>query len=164
MLQMSLDGVVLQPHDSARHAHRRICSSKSSTPRKSPARAKVEQHMVLLEPSADQLAVSETFFYRNDGKTTYNDPAAGTLHLFLPDAAEGKVRSGTRLRAACRRADCGKDQTEDCIRSTFRSSPARRVLMPPIRFRLPIPAIFRQDAGRRRGDAAGCAERRDDQR
>ncbi len=91
MLQMGLDGVaynhMLQPGTPSANLQLEVFNAS-----KQPGAAKVEQHMVLLEPSAGQLAVSETFFYRNAGKTTFNDPAAGTLHLFLPEAAEGKVR------------------------------------------------------------------------
>ena len=51
---------------------------------KRPGGAKVEKHMILLEPSAGQLAVSETFLFKNEGKTAWNDPDAGTLKFFLP--------------------------------------------------------------------------------
>src|ERR1035438_3462337 len=54
---------------------------------KQPGGAKVEKHMILLEPSAGQLAVSETFLFKNEGKTAWNDPDAGTLKFFLPSGA-----------------------------------------------------------------------------
>jgi hypothetical protein len=54
---------------------------------KQPGGAKVEKHMILLEPSAGQLAVSETFLFKNEGKTAWNDPDAGTLKFFLPAGA-----------------------------------------------------------------------------
>src|ERR1019366_3860867 len=54
---------------------------------KQPGAAKVEKHMILLEPSAGQLAVSETFLFKNEGKTAWNDPDAGTLKFFLPAGA-----------------------------------------------------------------------------
>lgn len=57
-----------------------------------PGRAEVAQHMVLLETARGQLAVSETYVFRNDGKTTYNDPDGGTLHFYLPPAAKGMVQ------------------------------------------------------------------------
>ncbi len=54
--------------------------------------AKIDQHMILLEPSADgNLTVSESYVFRNDGKTTWNNPDAGTLQFALPAAAQGKV-------------------------------------------------------------------------
>ena len=90
MLQMIVDSVsysqMIQPGAPTSNLQLEVFNAS-----KKPGGAKVAQHMVLLEPATDQLAVSETFFYRNDGKTTYNDPAAGTLHVFLPDAADGKV-------------------------------------------------------------------------
>ena len=54
--------------------------------------AKIEQHMILLEPSADgNLQVSESYVFKNDGKTTWNNPDNGTLQFALPAAANGKV-------------------------------------------------------------------------
>src|SRR5260370_18392600 len=41
---------------------------------KQPGSAKVMQHMVLLEPSGSEMAVSESFIWMNTGKTTFNDP------------------------------------------------------------------------------------------
>jgi hypothetical protein len=58
---------------------------------KKPGDAHVDQHMMLLEPLATQLNVSETFVWRNDGKTTFNDPDKGTLEFYLPPGAAGKV-------------------------------------------------------------------------
>ena len=40
-----------------------------------------------MEPSAGQLAVSETFLFKNEGKTAWNDPDVGTLKFFLPSGA-----------------------------------------------------------------------------
>ncbi|MDX2153970.1 MAG: carboxypeptidase-like regulatory domain-containing protein [Bryobacteraceae bacterium] len=50
------------------------------------------QHMVLLEPSAENLAVTETLFIVNSGKATYNDPAGGAFRFYLPAATNGDVR------------------------------------------------------------------------
>jgi hypothetical protein len=59
---------------------------------KRPGEAKIDQHMILLEPSADgMLTVSESYVFRNDGKTAWNDPDNGTLQFALPAAAQGKV-------------------------------------------------------------------------
>lgn len=56
-----------------------------------PGAAHVEQHMMLLEPDGQNVAVSESFVFKNDGKVTYNDPANGTLRFWLPAAAQGKA-------------------------------------------------------------------------
>ncbi len=56
-----------------------------------PGPAKVGTHMMLLEPANNVLTVSESFVYNNPGKTTFNDPAHGTLRFFLPAPAEGRV-------------------------------------------------------------------------
>jgi hypothetical protein len=59
---------------------------------KSPGGAKIEQHFFVLEPlPAGTLQVNEVFIYKNDGKTTYNDPDGGTLQFELPASAQGKV-------------------------------------------------------------------------
>jgi hypothetical protein len=59
---------------------------------KSPGGAKIEQHFFVLEPSPDgAMQVNEGFVYKNDGKTTFNDPDHGTLQFELPPAAQGKV-------------------------------------------------------------------------
>jgi hypothetical protein len=62
---------------------------------KEPGGAKVEKHMILLEPSAGQVAVSETFLFKNEGKTAWNDPDAGTLKVFLPEGASKPVARAT---------------------------------------------------------------------
>jgi hypothetical protein len=53
--------------------------------------------MILLEPSADgNLNVSESYVFKNDGKTTWNDPDRGTLQFELPAAAQGKMEVNVR--------------------------------------------------------------------
>ncbi len=42
------------------------------------------------------MQVSEGFLYKNDGKTTWNDPDRGTLQFELPAAAQGKVEVNVR--------------------------------------------------------------------
>ena len=54
---------------------------------KQPGSAKVSKHMILFEPSAGQVAVSETYLFQNQGKTAWNDPDVGTLKFFLPAGA-----------------------------------------------------------------------------
>lgn len=59
---------------------------------KNPGEAKIEQHFFVLEPAPDgTLTVNEGFVYKNDGKTTWNDPDGGTLQFELPAEANGKV-------------------------------------------------------------------------
>ena len=59
---------------------------------KSPAVARIAQRMMLIEPSASQIAVSETVIVQNDSNTTYNNDALGGLLFFLPPAANGQSR------------------------------------------------------------------------
>ena len=70
-----------------------------TTPRNSPARRTVSQHIFCLQPRAAQMSVNEGFIFTNDGKTTYNDPDSGTLKFYLPAAAKGAVQ-GEGHRAA----------------------------------------------------------------
>ena len=43
--------------------------------------AKLAEHMLLLQPSATELSVSETFIYQNDGTKTFNDSSAGSARF-----------------------------------------------------------------------------------
>jgi hypothetical protein len=56
---------------------------------KQPGGAKVMQHMVILEPGASEMAVSEGFIWLNSGPTTFNDPQNGTLKFYAPPGAKG---------------------------------------------------------------------------
>jgi hypothetical protein len=55
---------------------------------------KVSKHMLVFEPSASgTMGVNETFLIDNSGKTTWVDPANGTLRLYLPAGVLGKVEA-----------------------------------------------------------------------
>ena len=43
--------------------------------------AKLAEHMMLLQPSASELSVGETFIYQNDGTKTFNDSSAGSARF-----------------------------------------------------------------------------------
>jgi hypothetical protein len=57
---------------------------------KRPGAAQVSQHMIFLEPSAEQLAVTETFIFENNGTLTYDNPD-GTLRFYAPAAAKDSL-------------------------------------------------------------------------
>jgi len=59
---------------------------------KSAAVARVSQRMLIFEPNASQLAVSETVVMENPSDHTYNNDELGGLRFFLPPAANGQVR------------------------------------------------------------------------
>jgi hypothetical protein len=59
---------------------------------KSAAVAKVAQHMILFEPTASSIGVSENVVVNNDSTNTYSNPAEGSLRFFLPPAANGQVK------------------------------------------------------------------------
>ncbi len=61
-------------------------------PTSKPAAARVTQNMVLLEPTQNQLFVTENVVFQNDGKLTYNDPKNGTVRVFVPPPAQGKIQ------------------------------------------------------------------------
>jgi hypothetical protein len=54
---------------------------------KAPGDAKVSKHMILFEPASGQMSVNETYLYSNDGKTSWNDSANGTLRFYQPPGA-----------------------------------------------------------------------------
>jgi hypothetical protein len=58
---------------------------------KEPGSAKVSKHMILFEPTGDEMVVNEAFIVSNTGKTAWNDPANGTLHFYVPPTVQGEV-------------------------------------------------------------------------
>lgn len=59
---------------------------------KSPAVSRVDQEMMLIEPSTSRIAVNETVILQNDTNRAYNNDALGALRFYLPPAANGQVR------------------------------------------------------------------------
>lgn len=55
----------------------------------------IEQHMILVETDGKDLVVNETIVVNNDSQTTWYDPNAGTLRVYIPPA----VNPETDLRA-----------------------------------------------------------------
>jgi len=53
--------------------------------------AKVSKHMILFQPSGQELTVNEAYIVSNTGKTAWNDPTDGTLHFFVPAAAKDDI-------------------------------------------------------------------------
>jgi hypothetical protein len=47
---------------------------------------KLNQHMILLEPTGTELRVSETFLLDNDSNATFQDPAKGSVQIYVPSA------------------------------------------------------------------------------
>jgi hypothetical protein len=48
---------------------------------KDRAAAKLAEHFIVLQPSAGELSVSETFIYQNDGTKTFDDSSAGSARF-----------------------------------------------------------------------------------
>ena len=69
---------------------------------KQPGAARAEKHMILFEPSGDQVAVTETYLFKNDGKTAWYDPDAGTLKIWAPQkpTVQGTAPGGAPIGAA----------------------------------------------------------------
>src|SRR5579871_51737 len=57
-----------------------------------PAAAKVDQRMLVIEPSAAALNVTETLLLKNETNTTFQDAAKGSAQVYLPGPSEGKAR------------------------------------------------------------------------
>src|SRR5271169_5341001 len=51
------------------------------------ASGRVAQHIVVIEPTADALQITETFLCQNDTKQTFQDSAKGSIQFFLPEGA-----------------------------------------------------------------------------
>ncbi len=90
LIQTAFDGVtynhMLPPGSPTTGLQLEVYNSSSR-----PGSAQVTQHMVLLEPSGGQLAVTETLVFENTGKLAYNDPERGTLRLWIPPGAKARV-------------------------------------------------------------------------
>lgn len=49
-------------------------------------------HLIMIEPSASALEISETFLIRNDSTTTFQDSSKGTAQFYPPKAAGDQVQ------------------------------------------------------------------------
>lgn len=78
--------LVLQPGAPTNGVHVQVYDSTAKA-----GVAKISQHMILIEPNANSLDVSETFLVENQTNTTYQDPANGSVQFYLPEAADGKA-------------------------------------------------------------------------
>lgn len=56
-----------------------------------PTSVKTTNHMMLLEPAGDKLSVRESYFLDNSGRTTWNDPAGGTLRFATAAAPVAEI-------------------------------------------------------------------------
>ncbi len=91
LLQAAFDGVtynhILPPGSVTSNVSIDVYNSS-----KLPGASRVVRHFLIFQPAGAEMAVDEGFQFRNDGRTTYNDPAAGTLKFYLPEAAKGAVK------------------------------------------------------------------------
>ena len=55
--------------------------------------AKESQHLIVMEPSADAIRMSELIIMNNPTSMTYNDPAAGSAQFFLPPGAADSAKA-----------------------------------------------------------------------
>lgn len=103
-----------------------------------PGAARIEQHMVLLEPFGGQLNVSEAYVFRNDGKTTYNDPDNGTLRFWMPPEARGIVQvSATSPGGMPVQRSAVKTSDPDIYKLEFPIKPGETRI--DLRYLLPLP-------------------------
>ncbi len=59
---------------------------------KSPAEARITQHMIVVQPNEGQTLVNETIIVQNGSNLTFADSNLGGARFFLPPAANGQVR------------------------------------------------------------------------
>ena len=69
---------------------------------KSPANARILQHMIVLEPSDAQTSVSETFVLQNSSNETYANPGLGGVRFYCLDPPMGKSACPCRVPGECR--------------------------------------------------------------
>ena len=90
MLRVEIDGIsynhIMPPGSRAQGVLMDVYNAS-----RQPGAAKVSKHMILFQPGNGQITVNETFLVENAGKTTWADPVNGTLHFYLPAAANGQV-------------------------------------------------------------------------
>ena len=77
---------------------------------KEPVSTKVSKHLIFFDPTDQGLVVNEAFLFDNNGKTSWNDPANGTLRVFLPSGASSvKINAtepgGMPLQEAAQKTD-----------------------------------------------------------
>ncbi len=90
---------------------------------KNTAIAKIEQHMLVLEPSGAQLTVNDSYVIANSGNLTYNDPRGGTLHVFIPDSASAVKVSAQEPRGLPLDRDAEKTKTAGVYKVDFPIKP-----------------------------------------
>lgn len=86
LLQSTYTGVTytnMMPPGTATNAVKVTVYSASAEP---PAEMRI-QHLILLEPGASTLKVSETFYTTNASNVAYSDPANGSIRFYLPEGA-----------------------------------------------------------------------------
>lgn len=59
---------------------------------KSPANARIAQHMIVVQPSQSQTNIAETIIVQNASKETFANSELGGARFFLPPSADGQVR------------------------------------------------------------------------
>ncbi len=55
------------------------------------AEAKAGQHMIMVESNGEELVVNETIVFSNPSQSTWLDPRAGTVKIYVPPAAGANV-------------------------------------------------------------------------
>ncbi len=50
-----------------------------------------QQHLIVVEPGANGIAMNETFLVQNTGTTTYQDAAKGSVQFYLPKDTDARV-------------------------------------------------------------------------
>ena len=90
-IQTAFDGVTYNHTLRPNAPMNGIALSVYNATAKMGADIKVTNHMLLLEPQADKLSVRESYFFSNEGKTTWNDAANGTLRFIVGKEPLGPV-------------------------------------------------------------------------
>ena len=91
LVQAQYQGVtyntLLTPNMDTAHVETKVFNST-----KSPADAKIAQHMIVVQPNEGQTLINETIIVQNSSNQTFANPSLGGVRFFLPPAANGQVR------------------------------------------------------------------------
>lgn len=101
------------------------------------AAAEISQHVFLFEPGEKELAVTESFLFKNPEKTALHDPVAGAVRVRVPEAAGGTIQvTTTGPDSVPQQGAAGKTGKKDIYKVDFAIPPGESRI--DVAYRLPF--------------------------
>jgi hypothetical protein len=126
LVQVLHDGVtynqMLQPGQAAQPVTVEVYNASAKAPD-----AKITQHMILFEPSGQQITVSESVIFSNTGNVTFQDPE-GTLRIQVPEGVTPPVQAriaGPQGMPITRQAEAAKEKNVYAVKYPIRPGETR---------------------------------------